>query len=52
MQFFSGRVGGGSRYAFYIELRNGKAIPLLFGKSKQNELLVEKLNQNAGEVWV
>ncbi len=22
-----GRAGGGSRYAFYIELRNGKTIP-------------------------
>ena len=36
-----GRAGGGSRYAFYIELRNGKTIPFFFGKSKQNELLVE-----------
>ena len=44
-----GRAGGGSRYAFYIELRNGKTIPFFFGKSKQNELLVEKLNQNAGK---
>ena len=25
-----GRAGGGSRYAFYIELRNGKTIPLFF----------------------
>ena len=46
---FRGRAGGGSRYAFYIELRNGKTIPFFFGKSKQNELLVEKLNQNAGK---
>ena len=30
-----GRAGGGSRYAFYIELRNGKTIPLFFGKSKR-----------------
>ena len=45
---FRGRAGGGSRYAFYIELRNGKTIPFFFGKSKQNELLVEKLKQNAG----
>ena len=44
-----GRAGGGSRYAFYIELRNGKTIPFFFGKSKQNELLVEKLNRNAGK---
>lgn len=44
-----GRAGGGSRYAFYIELRNGKTIPFFFGKSKQNELLVEKLKQNAGK---
>lgn len=43
-----GRAGGGSRYAFYIELRNGKTIPFFFGKSKQNELLVEKLKRNAG----
>lgn len=45
----SGRAGGGSRYAFYIEIRNGKTIPFFFGKSKQNELLVEKLKQNAGK---
>lgn len=45
---FRGRSGGGSRYAFYIELRNGKTIPFFFGKSKQNELLVEKLKRNAG----
>ncbi|MGS4844630.1 hypothetical protein [Streptococcus sp. W151] len=45
---FRGRAGGGSRYAFYIELRNGKTIPFFFGKSKQNELLVEKLKRNAG----
>ena len=44
-----GRAGGGSRYAFYIELRNGKTIPFFFGKSKQNELLVEKLKRNAGK---
>ena len=43
-----GRAGGGSRYAFYIELRNGKTIPLFFGKSKRNEELVEKLKRNAG----
>ena len=43
-----GRAGGGSRYAFYIELRNGKTIPFCFGKSKQNEALVEKLKRNAG----
>ena len=46
---FRGRAGGGSRYAFYIELRNGKTIPFFFGKSKQNELLVENLKQNAGK---
>lgn len=46
---FRGRSGGGSRYAFYIELRNGKTVPFFFGKSKQNELLVEKLKQNAGK---
>lgn len=46
---FRGRSGGGSRYAFYIELKNGKTIPFFFGKSKQNELLVEKLKQNAGK---
>ena len=34
-----GRAGGGSRYAFYIELRNGKTIPFFFGRSKRNELL-------------
>ena len=44
-----GRAGGGSRYAFYIELRNGKTIPFFFGRSKRNELLVEKLKQNAGK---
>ena len=44
-----GRAGGGSRYAFYIELRNGKTIPFFFGKSKQNELLVEKLKRNTGK---
>jgi hypothetical protein len=44
-----GRAGGGSRFAFYIELRNGKTIPFFFGRSKQNELLVEKLKQNAGK---
>ena len=43
-----GRAGGGSRYAFYIELRNGKTIPLFFGKSKRNEVLVAKLKRNAG----
>ena len=46
---FRGRSGGGSRYAFYIELRNGKTIPFFFGRSKQNELLVEKLKRNAGK---
>ena len=46
---FRGRSGGGARYAFYIELRNGKTIPFFFGKSKQNELLVEKLKHNAGK---
>ena len=45
---FRGRAGGGSRYAFYIELRNGKTIPFFFGKSKRNEALVEKLKRNAG----
>ena len=45
---FRGRSGGGARYAFYIELRNGKTIPLFFGKSKRNEELVEKLKRNAG----
>ena len=44
-----GRAGGGSRYAFYIELRNGKTIPFFFGKSKRNEELVEKLKRNAGK---
>ena len=44
-----GRAGGGSRYAFYIELRNGKTIPFFFGKSKQNEVLVEKLKRNSGK---
>ena len=43
-----GRAGGGSRYAFYIELRTGKTIPFFFGKSKRNEELVEKLKRNAG----
>ena len=43
-----GRAGGGSRYAFYIELRNGKTIPFFFGKSKRNEVLVAKLKRNAG----
>ena len=33
---FRGRSGGGARYAFYIELRNGKTIPFFFGKSKKN----------------
>lgn len=46
---FRGRAGGGSRYAFYIELRNGKTIPFFFGKSKQNELLVEELKHNTGK---
>lgn len=46
---FRGRAGGGSRYAFYIELRNGKTIPFFFGKSKQNEVLVTKFKQNAGK---
>ena len=45
---FRGRSGGGARYAFYIELRNGKTIPFFFGKSKRNEALVEKLKRNAG----
>ena len=45
---FRGRSGGGARYAFYIELRNGKTIPLFFGKSKRNEELVNKLKRNAG----
>ncbi|WP_048716209.1 hypothetical protein [Streptococcus sp. 343_SSPC] len=45
---FRGRSGGGSRYAFYIELRTGKTIPFFFGKSKRNEELVEKLKRNAG----
>ena len=45
---FRGRSGGGSRYAFYIELRNGKTIPFFFGKSKRNEDLVNKLKRNAG----
>ena len=44
---FRGRSGGGSRYAFYIELRNGKTIPFFFGKSKRNEVLVAKLKRNA-----
>ena len=42
---FRGRSGGGARYAFYIELRNGKTIPFFFGKSKRNEELVEKLKR-------
>ena len=46
--FLRGRAGGGSRYAFYIELRNGKTIPFFFGKSKRNEELVAKLKRNAG----
>ena len=46
---FRGRAGGGSRYAFYIELRNGKTTPFFFGKSKRNEELVEKLKRNAGK---
>lgn len=46
---FRGRAGGGSRFAFYIELRNGKTILLFFGKSKQNEVLVENLKRNAGK---
>lgn len=45
---FRGRAGGGSRYAFYVELRNGKTIPFFFGKSKRNEELVNKLKRNAG----
>ena len=45
---FRGRSGGGSRYAFYIELRNGKTISFFFGKSKRNEVLVAKLKRNAG----
>ena len=45
---FRGRSGGGSRYAFYVELRNGKTIPFFFGKSKRNEELVNKLKRNAG----
>ena len=45
---FRGRSGGGARYAFYIELRNGNTIPFFFGKSKRNEALVEKLKRNAG----
>ena len=46
---FRGRSGGGARYAFYIDLRNGKTIPFFFGKSKQNEELVNKLKRNAGK---
>lgn len=45
---FRGRAGSGSRYVFYIELRNGKTIPFFFGKSKRNEELVNKLKRNAG----
>ena len=44
-----GRAGGGSRYAFYIELRNGKTIPFFFGKNKRNEALVDRLKRNAGK---
>ena len=44
-----GRAGGGRRYAFYIELRNGKTIPFFFGKRKRNEVLVAKLKRNAGK---
>ena len=44
-----GRAGGGSRYAFYIELRNGKTIPFFFGRSMRNAVLVEKLKRNAGK---
>ena len=47
-----GRAGGGSRYAFYIELRNGKTIPFFFGRSKRNEVLVEKLKRNASKYGV
>ena len=43
-----GCAGGGSRYAFYIALRNGKTVPFFFGKSKRNEELVAKLKRNAG----
>ena len=46
---FRGRSGGGARYAFYIELRNRKTIPIFFGKSKRKEALVEKLKRNAGK---
>ena len=49
---FRGRSGGGARYAFYIELRNGKTIPFFFGKSKRNEELVAKLKRNAGRYGV
>ena len=45
---FRGRSGGGARYTFYIELRNGKTIPFFFGKSRRNEELVERLKRNAG----
>ena len=31
---FRGRSGGGARYAFYIELRNGKSYSLLFWKKQ------------------
>ncbi len=31
---FRGRSGGGARYAFYIELRNGKTIPFFFEKKQ------------------
>lgn len=49
---FRGRSGGGARYAFYIELRNGKTIPFFFGISKRNEELAEKLKRNAGKYGV
>ena len=45
---FRGRSGGGTRYTFYIELRNGKTIPFFFGKSRRNEELVERLKRNTG----
>lgn len=45
---FRGRSGGGARYTFYIELRNGKTIPFFFGKSRRNEELVERLKRNTG----
>ena len=46
-EIFRGRSGGGARYAFYIELRNGKTIPFFFGKRKRHEALVEQLQRNA-----